>query len=492
MNSRRFSSLPSGKIVLAVILVLMAFAVAYMATHSNLVVSIIIGLLPLIVLFSIVTVVSINAAYTFFLVVHYFTVFFTRFLEWKGTYIQYGLVCDATLMYVLAIILIHFMSRTTSHKHVRAEPIVFTGIWLVFCLMEGANPISSNEAWFKNIRSLSLYFFAISFIAQMAYLEFKQVKRFVVLWACLSLVTALMTFKQKFFGFSEIDKFFLYAQMAYRTHIIQSGIRYFSIMSDAANLGAAMGVSGTIFAIAFLYEPKMKMKLFYLLTSVLSLIAMLYSGTRSALAVPFVGMALYCLCSSVNKKVVLIAIVGLSAFCFLNFSTVGNTNPVIRRARSALNKEDESYLVRKRNQETLRELLKDKPFGYGIGLSGGSAARFGEDYDEIASIPTDSFYVQIWVQTGYIGLGFYLVLMFCMIGRAVYIVRFKIRDPEIKGYLTAFVCAFTGLFVMSSNNQVYAMFPNGVFAYTSMTLVFLGQYYDKQKREQLALENEKA
>ena len=136
--------------------------------------------------------------------------------------------------------------------------------------------------------------------------------------------------------------------------------------------------------------------------------------------------------------------------------------------------------------------MKDKPFGYGIGLSGGSAARFGEDYDEIASIPTDSFYVQIWVQTGYIGLGFYLVLMFCMIGRAVYIVRFKIRDPEIKGYLTAFVCAFTGLFVMSSNNQVYAMFPNGVFAYTSMTLVFLGQYYDKQKREQLALENEKA
>ena len=93
MNSRRFSSLPSGKIVLAAILVLMAFAVAYMATHSNLVVSIIIGLLPLIVLFSIVTVVSINAAYTFFLVVHYFTVFFTRFLEWKGTSIQYGLIC---------------------------------------------------------------------------------------------------------------------------------------------------------------------------------------------------------------------------------------------------------------------------------------------------------------------------------------------------------------------------------------------------------------
>lgn len=490
MNSRSSKPLPYGKIALAAVLALMAFAVAYMAAHSKLVVSIIIGLLPVIVMFSIVTVTSINSAYIFFLIVHYFTVFFSRFLEWKGTSIPYGLICDATLMYVLAIILIHFMSRTTSHKHVRIEPIVFTGLWLAFCLMEGANPASSNDAWLKNIRSLSLHFFAISFIAQMAFTEFRQVKRFVVLWGCLSLVTAIVTFKQKFLGFSEIDKFFLYSQMASRTHIIQSGIRYFSIMSDAANLGAAMGVSGTLFAIAFLYEKKRKMKLFYLLTSVLSLLAMLYSGTRSALAVPFVGLALYCLCSSVNKKVVLIAITGVTAFCFLNYTTIGDGNAVIRRARSAFNKEDESYLVRKKNQEILKELLKDRPFGYGIGLSGGSAARFGEEYDEIASIPTDSYYVQVWVQTGYVGLGYYLVLMFCMIGRAVYIVRFKIRDPEIKGYLTAFVCAFAGLFVMSSNNQVYAMFPNGVFAYTSMTLVFLGEYYDKQKAKQLLEEND--
>ena len=43
---------------------------------------------------------------------------------------------------------------------------------------------------------------------------------------------------------------------------------------------------------------------------------------------------------------------------------------------------------------------------------------------------------------------------------------------------------------MSSNNQVYAMFPNGVFAYTSMTLVFLSEYYDKQQAKQLLEEND--
>ncbi len=138
----------------------------------------------------------------------------------------------------------------------------------------------------------------------------------------------------------------------------------------------------------------------------------------------------------------------------------------------------------------VKELLKDKPFGYGIGLSGGSAAKFGEDYLEIAEIPTDSFYVQVWVQTGYVGLFFYLTLMFVMCLRAAYIVRFKIRDPNIKACMTGFLCAFVGLFVMSSNNQVYAMFPNGVFAYTSMTLVFLSEYYDKQQAKQLLEEND--
>lgn len=477
-------------LLLAVILVCVAFAAAYMASHSKLVVTIAIGAIPLILMFSVFTMTSINSAYMFFLVVHYFTIYLTRVLSSKGTYIQFGLICDATLMYVIAIIMIHFMARATPHKHVRAEPIVFTGIWLVFCLMEGMNPFSSDEAWIKNIRSLSGYFFVISFVAQMAFLDFRQVKRFANVWAWLSILTALITFKQKFIGFGEVDKFFLYAQRAYVTHIINSGVRYFSIMSDAANLGAAMGVSCTIFTIMALAEKNKKSKWFYLITAVFSLLAMLYSGTRSALAVPFCGLAMYCICTKVNKSVVLVAVLGLTSFCILNYTNLGDSNPVIRRARSAFNSDDESYLVRKRNQETIKELLKDKPFGYGIGLSGGSAAQFGEDYDEIAEIPTDSYYVQVWVQTGYIGLFFYLTLMFVMSMRAAYIVRFKIRDPEIKACMTGFLCAFVGLFVMSSNNQVYAMFPNGVFAYTSMTLVFLGEYYDKQKAKQLLEEND--
>ena len=477
-------------LLLAVILVCVAFAAAYLASHSKLIVSIAIGAIPLILMFSIFTMTSINSAYLFFLIVHYFTIYLTRVLSWKGTGIQFGLICDATLLYVIAIIIIHFLSRQTSHKHIRAEPIVFTGIWMIFCIMEGANPYSSDDAWIKNIRSLCGYFFVISFVAQMAFLDFKQVKRFANIWALLSILTALITIKQKFVGFSEVDKYFLYAQRGYVTHIINSGIRYFSIMSDAANLGAAMGVSCTIFAIMALAEKNKKFKWFYLITAVLSLIAMLYSGTRSALAVPFCGFAMYCICTKINKSVVLVALLGLTSFCMLNYTNIGDSNPVIRRARSAFNSDDESYLVRKRNQETLKELLKDKPFGYGIGLSGGSAAKFGEDYLEIAEIPTDSFYVQVWVQTGYVGLFFYLTLMFVMCLRAAYIVRFKIRDPNIKACMTGFLCAFVGLFVMSSNNQVYAMFPNGVFAYTSMTLVFLSEYYDKQQAKQLLEEND--
>lgn len=126
-------------------------------------------------------------------------------------------------------------------------------------------------------------------------------------------------------------------------------------------------------------------------------------------------------------------------FVFLNFTTIGEGNAVIRRARSAFNKDDESLQVRLENQERLRKIMKDKPFGYGIGLSGGNAKNFGEQYYEISQIATDSWYVQVWVETGIVGLSFYFMIIGYLLLRGMYIVRYKLKNELVIGYETAFL-----------------------------------------------------
>mgnify|MGYP006910459374 FL=1 len=51
--------------------------------------------------------------------------------------------------------------------------------------------------------------------------------------------------------------------------------------------------------------------------------------------------------------------------------------------------------------------MKYKPFGEGLGLSGDRAGeRISKRFT--TSIPTDSWYVKIWVETGAVGLTLYL------------------------------------------------------------------------------------
>lgn len=76
---------------------------------------------------------------------------------------------------------------------------------------------------------------------------------------------------------------------------------------------------------------------------------------------------------------------------------------MIRRMRTTFRPtQDASFNVRKENQKKLALYLKDKPFGEGLGLSGGNARRFSSRLT--ANIPNDSTYVKIWVETGIVGL----------------------------------------------------------------------------------------
>ena len=92
------------------------------------------------------------------------------------------------------------------------------------------------------------------------------------------------------------------------THIISTGIRYFSIFSDAGNFGANMGMVSIVYGILFVHTNSRYLRIFYFAITIMGIIGMLLSGTRSAIIIPIGGLALYCLISR-NIKTIIASIV---------------------------------------------------------------------------------------------------------------------------------------------------------------------------------------
>jgi len=152
----------------------------------------------------------------------------------------------------------------------------------------------------------------------------------------------------------------------------------------------------------------------------------------------------------------------------------------VRRMRTAFHPtEDASFMLREENKRKLRRMLADKPFGYGIGSTNAS----GKDSSQIIRIPPDSGLVKIWIETGIVGLIFYLLIMLMIIGRGSYIIFFKIKNPELKGIEIALLCGFAGILAASYTNDVFMSFPNGPILYMSAAFIFMAEHFDREIEE---------
>ena len=291
------------------------------------------------------------------------------------------------------------------------------------------------------MRSIAFYFFFIVVLTQLTMTEYKYLKYMLAVWSVLTLIAVGKACMQKFFGFNAAENYWLFVLGGRSTHIIHSGVRYFSFFSDAANFGGSMGLSMVVFSISALYYRNSWMKLYLLLVAAAACYGMLISGTRSALAVPFVGYSAFIMMSRNIKMIGAGVFLIIAAFIFLKFTTIGQGNSIIRRARSAFNTNDPSFQVRLANQAKLRELMADKPFGAGLGHGGGKAKTFAPNA-ALSQIPTDSWFVMVWVETGVVGILLHIGILLYM-GKSE-------KRKGIGTILIGFAILMTGMTTMSN------------------------------------------
>lgn len=203
----------------------------------------------------------------------------------------------------------------------------------------------------------------------------------------------------------------------------------------------------------------------------------------TALVLLSIHAALYTFVSKQTKTIITSSTLLLLTYVFFALTTIGNSNATIRRMRTAFTPtEDASFNVRKENQKKLASYMKYKPFGEGLGLSGDRAGeRISKRFT--TSIPTDSWYVKIWVETGAVGLTLYLSMIFLSIGWGGWIIAMRLRDPELKGLLTGLLCGIFGMFINAYGNSFWGQFPTMVISFTGLTFIMVGPYLDQEIQE---------
>lgn len=397
-----------------------------------------------------------------------------------GRYIlslQGGIIIDSLLLSTILILLIQTIFFPVDYWRKANNVLTYLSfIWFIYCTIEVVNPYTTVELWLTSVRGIAFYMFLFTLLTAALLNKYIDLKRILILWAILTILAVIKALIQKFIGFDWGENHWLFVEKGSKTHIIYSGVRYFSFFTDAANFGCSMALSMVVFSISALYIKSKYLRFFFIIVAMLSAYAMVISGTRAALAIPFVGYTIFIIVSKRIKIMIGGAILIISMFTFFYFTNIGQGNAEIRRMRSAFDgTKDASFVVRLENQKKMKEFMPSHPFGIGIGKS-----KHAEPQDHMYGIATDSSLVFIWVETGTVGLIFYIFIFLFVLGRGMYDILFRIKNEELKGIMSALVAGLGGIIVTAYGNEVLQQFPTGPILYIFMTFIIMGRQIDKE------------
>lgn len=412
------------------------------------------------------------AGFTLLFCANYFIVYMIRVTGVDGL----SVIFDLLVLLTFLSLILNTAARSGQYNRLRWNGLLIVSLlWAAYCTFEVLNPTAMTSAWIRS-RGLTLYMLLLTSLTWMVVRNFKDLKILLYIFSVLTLIGAGKGIAQQLFGFDTYDQQALAEDLA-RTHLLGSGTRYFSIFASAGIFGAVMAHAMTVLLIAALYV-KGKSRIFFLFVAAVAFYGLMISGTRGATAVPVCGLVLFVFLSRRLRYIIPTVTVLAASYIFLAMTNIGQGNQYIRRMRTVLDPQEPSLVVRRENQKLFGEYLKDKPFGEGLGLSGVDAQHIS--YRFTTTIPTDSWYVKIWVETGIVGLCLHIGILLFVVIYGSYIIIYRIRNDSLRGILSALHCGTFGVLVASYGNQVLGQYPVVLLIYASMAIVFLGPTIDKK------------
>ncbi|MEN5194450.1 O-antigen ligase family protein [Sphingobacterium faecium] len=467
-----WSTLINQRHILLLILILGGLAGVYVSIFAGTSWGMLFYLFPLLLLFVIICLASPIRCFLLLYISSYLVMGIGRYITLP---LPAGVILDILILFNFLSLALHYIRGNPLGKVYYNPFLLIAMLWMLFCLLEIINPMSTFANWITTVRSIGMH---IVFFQLLVFLNLDNIHRlrlYFGLWGVLILLGAFKAIGQKYIGLDQFESAWLYTFGAH-THVIYSGIRYFSFFTDAANFGCHMGLGMVVFTILSFYEKNVNRRVFYVAVALMSLYGLMISGTRAALAVPFVGFAFFIILVKEWKWIILGIGLLLLAFSFFNLTTIGNSYPDVRRMRTAFSfSKDASFNVRLENQKKMRSFMSDHPFGIGLGSS-----KHTNPGDAMHNIATDSSFVFIWVETGIVGLVLYILICLTILGFGTYYVLFILKDNRIKSIAAASTAGLAGIMVAGYANEVLHQMPTGQTVYILMGIIMLSPVLDKK------------
>ena len=217
----------------------------------------------------------------------FYTLFILQFLlaaAYAVTDIPLGVATLMCTLFAVVLLFAYGMHEKIDWSESRNGMLMLFLIWGVYCILEIANPNNVQAAWNISITHYLIYPIVCAVIVPLAIRNIKGIQWLLIIWSLFILLAAAKGYWQKNCGFNEREQYFLYVLGGARTHIIWSGIRYFSFFSDAANFGVHMAMGISLFGISLFYIKGVWLKIYFILVIIAAIYGMGISGTRAAIA----------------------------------------------------------------------------------------------------------------------------------------------------------------------------------------------------------------
>ncbi|WP_342646931.1 O-antigen ligase family protein [Mucilaginibacter sp. CSA2-8R] len=471
-------SAPAGIAILMVAAGIIGLGTAYNGTSFGILTLVAIGVFPLLH--------GIVSYPKFGIILQLIMAYFLFMLGRLGVPGPIGTLMDGLQALLLLGLAIRIKRNDNNWAYFKSPITKVLLIWLGYNLLEFGNPFAESRlAWVFTIRTVAIvllgYFVHLYTIRSVSY-----IRTLLKLWLFMSLIAALYAYKQEYIGFSDVENAYLHSDPAIASLLFIAGHwRKFSTFSDPVSFSYNM-VMPTILCICIIagkFKPWKKVAL--MICAGLYMTSMLFSGTRGANVLLPAALLLFAILNYSKPVLVFTCVAAVFLVVLINIPT-GNAN--IQRFQTAFRpNNDDSYILRKRNQKRIQPYILTHPMGGGLGSTGDWGKKFAPG-SFLSSFPPDSGYIRVAVEEGSIGLFLFCLMMFVILKTGINN-YYQMKDPELKTYCLAMTLIVFAYNIANFPQEALVQYPSNVFFYFEVALIEVTFRLDQAKqKEKLQLE----
>ncbi|HJW15635.1 MAG TPA: O-antigen ligase family protein, partial [Flavisolibacter sp.] len=394
-----------------------------------------------------------------------------------------GIVADVLILATfMGLFVGKYDLKQTSKAFFSKRPVIIYLVVLGYLCLELGNPYGhSVQGWFLIVRKV-IESFVIIFICFNVFTDISRINKFLrVLFIC-ALAAGLYGCIQQWHGLFPFEINWVHSsELRLNLIYLFGNYRKFSVFSGPTEFGIIMAGCSLLFILLGINEKKKIYKLILIAGSIIMLLGMSYSGTRTANAMLVGGICLYILLTIHKKSTRIFAVFAVLAFLFIMFAPIYSSETIIRFRTSFSASEDASYNVREANRASIQPYIYSHPIGGGLSTTGENGQKYNPGH-QLAGFPTDSSYVNKSLETGWIGMILTCILYFITVQ---YAVRgyFSTKNPRAKAIFASITAVLFAYYIGEIAQEAVGQFSN-TMVYFPVVAILL------QLRNQTAIREE--